>query len=137
MTKANGLSALLRLDKAGVDRLFEQSSMVKSRLVLLRYRPNGLDYARISPIVSRKTGKANIRNRLKRQIRDIFRCNKSSFCPGADYAVIARYGFAEASFDLIKKDILYCAEKCKKEITDGIHSQDRLASSGKYGNSDS
>ncbi len=60
---------------------------------------------RIGFSVSKKLGKANKRNKLKRRLKEISRrdLNIPSFC---NYVVLAKEGAAELSFDEIRKEMI-------------------------------
>jgi ribonuclease P protein component len=53
--------------------------------------------ARIGATVSRRTGNAVVRNRIKRMIREFYRLNKGLFV-SADYNIIAKPGAARLEF---------------------------------------
>lgn len=135
MAGSEGFSKKNRLQTSDVNRLFDDSQIIKSKLVLLRYRLNDLQVPRLVPIASKKAGKANVRNKIKRVMRDIFRKNVSEFYQSGDYAIVARYGFAESDYEQIKKDILYCARKCKEimQKQDSGGAADAAANTGAAG----
>jgi ribonuclease P protein component len=55
------------------------------------FRKNALGYPRLGMVVSRKTGNAVKRNRIKRVVREAFRLNKSLF-DSLDVVVMAKPG---------------------------------------------
>jgi len=59
---------------------------------------------RLGVVVSKRVGKANQRNRLKRVVREFFRKNKSLF-PRGDNVVIFSPGVADLENDHIRKMI--------------------------------
>jgi len=61
--------------------------------------------------VSRKVGKAVIRNRVRRRLRELVRTHSDTFPRGFHYVVIARPGAAEADFPALKDDLLRLAKK--------------------------
>ena len=61
-------------------------------------RPNDFGYSRFAVSVKKNKGKAPVRNRAKRQIREIFRKNRDSIPMGYDYFVIVN-NVAKLQFD--------------------------------------
>ena len=52
--------------------------------------PNGLGTSRLGVIVTKKRGKANVRNKLKREAREFFRIRRPVWPSGVDMVFIAR-----------------------------------------------
>lgn len=67
--------------------------------------PNSLETARLGIAATRKLGDAVRRNRAKRRVRDLFRCNK--LCNSFDIVVIPRRELCDAPQPALKAD--YCA----------------------------
>lgn len=63
-----------------------------TRNFLALFKKNQTPVARLGVTVTKKIGKAAVRNRLKRQLREFFRHNKSMLPPGRDVILIARKG---------------------------------------------
>ncbi len=60
------------------------------RCFTIRYRPNGLVYARLGLAVSRRVSRRAVeRNRIKRLLRESFR-RKRTYLPAVDFLVMAR-----------------------------------------------
>jgi ribonuclease P protein component len=68
-------------------------------VVLVRERRRGAPSptVRIGITVSRKVGRAVVRNRVKRRVREWFRSARAGMRPGIDVVVIARRAAAERS----------------------------------------
>ena len=54
-------------------RVYEAGRKLFSRYSVLFYAANGLPYSRIGITATKKSGKANVRNRLKRWTREVYR----------------------------------------------------------------
>ena len=61
--------------------------------------------------VSKKLGKAHIRNRTRRRIREVYRLNEEKFQPGWDIVVVARTRAVDAPFEKLTKSYLALAKK--------------------------
>jgi len=69
-------------------------------------RSNSLDHARLAVTVSRRVSlRANRRNRIKRTIRESFRCNQPPL-RGLDVVVVARSAADRASSEALRASLL-------------------------------
>ena len=91
-------------------RLYRTSGNANGLLVLYA-RPNRSEKNRIGITVSRKLGKAHIRNRIRRRLREVYRLNEDKFLPGWDIVVVARTKAIFADFDHLTAAYLLLAEK--------------------------
>jgi len=91
VTADNSFGRNLRLLKASdYKRVFERSTRITTRYLTLLARFNGLDYARLGLAISRKSAKRAVdRNRIKRHVRESFRCHQRELA-GLDIVVMAR-----------------------------------------------
>ena len=80
----------------------EGSSWVNSLLVM-KTLPNGLALSRCGFVVSRRVGKAVVRNRVRRLLREILRL--TPLRPGWDIVFIARRPAADAGYAELKKSV--------------------------------
>ena len=72
-------------------------------LLVLRALPNGLTLSRYGFSVSRRVGKAVVRNRVKRLLREILRVTPLK--PGWDIVFIARPAAASNDYATLKKSV--------------------------------
>ena len=91
-------------------RLYHTSGQADSVLVLYA-RKNRTDGNRVGITVGKKLGKAHIRNRTRRRIREVYRLNEEKFQPGWDIVVVARSRAVEAPFDKLTRSYLSLAQK--------------------------
>ena len=91
-------------------RLYRSNGQANGYFVLYA-RKNRLDTNRVGITVSKKLGKAHIRNRVRRRIREVYRLNEEAFQPGWDIVVVARAKSVDADFGKMTKAYLQLAEK--------------------------
>ena len=91
-------------------RLYHSSGHADAYLVLYA-RKNRTPENRVGITVSKKLGKAHIRNRTRRRLREIYRLNEEKFQPGWDIVVVARSKAVDAEFGKLTKSYLTLAKK--------------------------
>ena len=91
-------------------RLYRTSGQANPYLVLYARR-NRTGQNRVGITVSKKLGKAHVRNRVRRRLREVYRLNEAAFRPGWDIVVVARTRAIHAPFDQLIKAYLSAAEK--------------------------
>ena len=91
-------------------RLYHTSGQANGFLVLYARR-NRSEGNRVGITVSKKLGKAHIRNRVRRRLREVYRLNEAKFLPGWDIVVVARTKAIDASFRDLTKAYLSLAKK--------------------------
>ena len=99
-------------------RLYHTSGCASSYFVLYA-RKNRTGSNRLGITVSKKLGKAHVRNRTRRRIREVYRLNEDKFLPGWDIVVVARTRAVDAEFSKLTKSYLALAKKAgllKEEV---------------------
>ena len=91
-------------------RLYHTSGYADGYLVLYA-RKNRTDTNRVGITVSKKLGKAHVRNRVRRRIREVYRLNEALFRPGWDIVLVARSKAVDAEFSKLTKSCLTLAKK--------------------------
>ncbi len=91
-------------------RLYHTSGFGDGYLVLYA-RKNRTNTNRVGITVSKKLGKAHVRNYVRRRLREIYRLNEEKFQPGWDIVVVARTRAVDAKFERLTKSYLSLAKK--------------------------
>lgn len=91
-------------------RLYHTSGNADAYLVLYA-RKNRTQSNRVGITVSKKLGKAHVRNRVRRRLREIYRLHEAKFQPGWDIVVVARSKAVDAPFDKLTASYLALAAK--------------------------
>ena len=106
-----GWGKAVRLRKhAQYCRVQSKGRRVGGKFLLLIFSPSSLVHARFGLTVSKRVGKAVIRNKVKRRLREILRHHKNVLC-GLDVVVIAKNNAASASFVSLKQDVTELLER--------------------------
>lgn len=82
-------------------RCFQHGRMFKNRYLVLHVLPGEAPAPRVGFSVSRKLGKAVVRNRVKRRLREAVRQEAARLPQGSDLVFSARMRCVTASFDEI------------------------------------
>ena len=91
-------------------RLYHTSGFADGYLVLYA-RKNRTGQNRVGITVGKKLGKAHIRNRTRRRLREVYRLNEEKFQPGWDIVVVARSKAVDAEFSRLTRSFLALAKK--------------------------
>lgn len=74
-------------------------------LLVLCVLPNGLDHSRVGFSVSKRIGKAAVRSRVKRLLREATRGRQGTISPGHDLVFIGRRPIIEASLQEVDRAV--------------------------------
>ena len=85
---------------------YERGAKIPTAYFVLYILKNNLPHPRLGITVSRKIGPSVVRNRIKRQLREIFRKNKSAISPPCDVVVNAKRSAATTASPKIQEDLL-------------------------------
>ena len=86
-------------------RLYRSNGQANSCLVLYA-RKNRTGTNRVGITVSKKLGKAVVRNRVRRRLREVYRLNEEQFLPGYDIVIVARSRAVDVSFQKLTESLL-------------------------------
>ena len=91
-------------------RLYRTNGFANGYLVLYA-RKNREGMNRLGITVSKKLGKAHIRNRARRRLREVYRLNEDKFLPGWDIVLVARTRSVDSDFGKLTGAMLSLAQK--------------------------
>ena len=83
---------------------------IKSNNISIYYRKNN-EKNRYGISIPKKTGKAVIRNKIKRRIKNIIDNNKNSMQSSYDYVIIIRKGILDLTYQEIEIELLNLMSK--------------------------
>ena len=99
-------------------RVYETGRKVFSRYSVLFFAANGLPYSRIGVTATKKLGKANVRNRLKRWTREVYRRQRGPLdldSRSLDVVVNVKPNAADASFTDYTRDLARVLQRVANE----------------------
>ncbi len=92
----------------------ESNNKLFSKSLIIYFLDNNLSYPRLGVVVSKKVSKkAVVRNKIKRQIREIFRLNQNKMS-AIDLVVIAKQVAEESTYQQIETNLLKALAFAKK-----------------------
>lgn len=105
------MKVLNRIKKnAEFNKVIDEGKLIKSDSLSLYFLENNLGYTRIGISIPKKSGKAVVRNKMKRQIRAII-AKDVILDKSFDYILIARKQYDVKQFEKTRSDIKYLVEK--------------------------
>ncbi len=87
-----------------IEKIIKTGQKKSNKYFLIFYQNNKLENNRYCISVSKKIGKAVLRNKIKRQLKDILMKNK--LCFNKDYVIIIRNNLLELNYNEIEKEII-------------------------------
>lgn len=100
--------------KGDFSRLFAKGKYTHASEFVLKYFPNNLPQSRFGFVVSTKISKrAVVRNRAKRQMREIVRSILEKLPAGYDIALIAKPAIKDVEFDKLSTSIRLAFTKAR------------------------
>ena len=91
-------------------RIYKSGKSCARPTLVLYARQNGQKDNRIGITVSKKIGKAHLRNRAKRRLREVYRLNSANLKSGFDFVLVSRGRTPYSEFSLLCEDFLYAAK---------------------------
>lgn len=91
-------------------KLYQKGTSHVCPSVVMYVKRNGTSGNRLGITVSKKIGKAVIRNRAKRRLREVFRTNLPNMKTGYDFVLVARGRTATVPYSKLDADFIIAAK---------------------------
>ncbi len=91
--------------------VYKHGKYAYNECLTLIYVPSKLKNIRIGFSISKKIGKAVIRNKLKRQLREIVRVQLDNLKPNFNYIFVAKPELATLTYEQIESNVLDVIKK--------------------------
>ena len=92
-------------------RIYRQNKSLSTKYLVLYPRKVKGEGIRVGFSVSKKIGKANVRNLVKRRLSEIVRQNLDLITPGYDLVFVARPPIVALSYGELEKNVLFLLKK--------------------------
>ncbi len=92
-------------------RLYAKGKTAAVPALAVYVRPNKSRRSRLGITVGAKIGKAVVRNKIRRRVREAYRIHEGQMAPGWDIVVVARKRSAFASYGEIERGLLSLLDK--------------------------
>ncbi len=109
MQRSDRKSAILNLNSQ-FRRIYKSGKSCARPTLVLYARQNGQSGNRLGITVSKKIGKAVLRNRAKRRLREVFRANSHILKSGYDFILVSRGRTPFSDFSSLVNDFRIAAK---------------------------
>jgi len=103
--------------KKDFDFIYKNGNRFRGKYLTLVYVDNSSGFSRLGVVASRKIGRAVVRNRVKRRIRELFRRNKILISRPLDIVAIGKGEAGSISWTEFREDFLSAIRGLEKKRT--------------------
>lgn len=100
-------------DKRDFNKIIKEAPFVKNKSYVIYIRKKEEEIPKFGIAISKHTGNAVVRNKLKRQLRALIDEQKETFPKNQDYIIMIKRNCVELSFQEMKKDLIQLIEEIK------------------------
>ena len=91
--------------------IFRKGESYNSKYLVLTFTPSKLDLFKVGFSCGKKVGKAVVRNKVKRRLKEAVYFYRNSIKPRYNYIFVAKSNASEASFEELKQNVEYLLKK--------------------------
>lgn len=95
-------------------QVFSSGRKQENRYFQIIYAYRDFDSKRIAVVLSRKFGKAHVRNKMRRRIKEIYRLDTDIFPSHTDCIIRPREAAKHLSFPGLKNNLVLLLKECKR-----------------------
>ncbi|WP_027364722.1 ribonuclease P protein component [Desulfotruncus alcoholivorax] len=95
--------------------VYNRGISLANRYAVIFALENRLDYSRFGFSVSKKIGKAVVRNKVRRRLKEVCRKCRNGLDSGYDYIIIARKGIEKLDFNSVQDAVENLVYRIKKK----------------------
>ena len=88
------------------DDIIQNGKYKKNKAYIIYNKVNEKNFTRWGIAVGKKIGDAHIRNKVKRQVREIVTANKKLFQNNKDYIIIVKKSVLDMDFDEMTRELV-------------------------------
>lgn len=88
------------------DDIIQNGKYKKNKAYIIYNKVNEKEFTRWGLAVGKKIGDAHIRNKVKRQVREIVTANKKLFQNNKDYIIIVKKSVLDMDFDEMTRELV-------------------------------
>lgn len=88
-------------------KVYDKGKSFANKYLVMFYTKNNLNYNRVGFSISKKLGKAVVRNKVKRRMKESYRLNSHRFKKGYDIVFLARITAKLIDYDKIESAVLH------------------------------
>lgn len=96
--------------------VYKKGRKIVNKYFIFYYFKNNLGYNRIGFTVSKKVGKAVVRNSVKRVLKEIFRLNFSETKKNYDFVIVARISLKNSEYKKVNYEFKNVYKKFRNNI---------------------